>query len=75
MHSTTEKTMNTIRIRVANLNRAMTVATGLGLVIDSICGDSDKEYLNIGARQAGVRGNHEPKWTDEQKAAFNNWKL
>jgi hypothetical protein len=67
--------MDLIRIRAANLDKATTVASAMGLIIDRVCGDVSKEHLTIGARKSGVRGNHERKWTDEQRAEFANWKL
>jgi hypothetical protein len=65
--------MNEIRIHAANLNRAMTRATGLGLSITTVRGDADSDFVNITARQVGVRGNHEPKWTDAQRAELAAW--
>lgn len=67
--------MNTIRIRAAKLNVANMIAQAMGLVVDQVYGDKDKAYVNIGARHAGPMGNHEPRWTDEQRAEFLNWKL
>jgi 3-oxoacyl-ACP reductase-like protein len=67
--------MDLIRIRVTKLDTAAKVAQGMGLIIDQVCGDQDKAYVNIGARRAGPWGNHEPRWTDEQRAEFLNWRL
>lgn len=47
----------------------------MGLIIDRVYGDKDKAYVNIGARKSGIRGNHEPSWTDEQREEFLNWRL
>jgi hypothetical protein len=65
--------MNEIRIHIENFDRALTRATGLGLTIATVRGDADSDFVNITARQIGVRGNHEPKWTDAQRAAFAAW--
>lgn len=67
--------MNLIRIRAANLGKAGTIALAMGLLIDQIYGDVSKEHLNIAARRMGSMGNHEPRWTDEQRAEMANWKL
>jgi hypothetical protein len=67
--------MNTIRIRASKLDTAAKVAQGMGLIIDRVYGDQDKAYVSIGARRAGVMGNHEPSWTDEQREEFLNWRL
>jgi hypothetical protein len=67
--------VNTIRIRASKLDTASKIAQGMGLIIDEVYGDTDKAYVNIAARKSGIRGNHEPKWTDEQRAEFLNWKL
>jgi hypothetical protein len=70
-----ETEMNLIRIRAANLSRAQTIAQAMGLLIDEIYGDKSKEHVNVAARKSGSRGNHEPRWTDEQRNEFANWKL
>jgi hypothetical protein len=67
--------MNLIRIRATKLDTATKVAQGMGLIIDQVYGDQDSAYVNIGARRAGPRGNHEPRWTDEQLAEFLNRRL
>lgn len=67
--------MQTIRIRASKLDTANKIAQGMGLVIDQVYGDADRAYVNIGARRAGVKGNHEPRWTDAERADFLNWKL
>lgn len=67
--------MQTIRIRASKLDTANKIAQGMGLVIDQVYGDADRAYVNIGARRAGVKGNHEPLWTDAERADFLNWKL
>lgn len=67
--------MDLIRIRATKLDTAAKIAQGMGLIIDQVYGDKDKAYVNIGARRAGIRGNHEPRWTDEQREEFLNWRL
>lgn len=62
--------MNLIRIRAAKLDAATKIAQGMGLTIDRVYGDADKAYLSIGARKSGIRGNHEPRWTVEQRNEF-----
>ncbi|TCK87330.1 hypothetical protein [Paraburkholderia sp. BL9I2N2] len=67
--------MDLIRIRASKLDTAAKVAQGMGLIIDRVYGDKDKAYVNIGARRCGTLGNHEPRWTDEQREEFLNWRL
>lgn len=67
--------MDLIRIRATKLDTAAKIAQGMNLIIDRVYGDKDKAYVNIGARRAGVMGNHEPRWTDDQRSEFLNWKL
>jgi hypothetical protein len=67
--------MDLIRIRATKLDTAAKVAQGMGLIIDTVCGDQDKAYVNISARRAGVMGNHEPRWTNDQREEFLNWRL
>ncbi|MFM0101969.1 hypothetical protein PQR01_00275 [Paraburkholderia rhynchosiae] len=67
--------MDLIRIRATKLDTAAKIAQGMGLIIDQVYGDKDKAYVNIGARRAGIRGNHEPRWTAEQRDEFLNWRL
>ena len=63
--------MNTelITIRSDSLAKAIRVAIDQGLVIDQIYGGS-QETLRIGGRQAGPRGNHEPRWNETQRKVF-----
>lgn len=67
--------MNLIRIRATSLGKAEMIAQAMNLTIDQIYGDKSKEHVNIAARKTGPMGNHEPRWTDEQRAEFANWKL
>jgi hypothetical protein len=67
--------MDTIRIRASKLDTAAKIAQGMSLIIDQVYGDKDHAYVNIAARRAGVMGNHEPRWTPEQRDEFLNWRL
>jgi hypothetical protein len=67
--------MDLIRIRLSKFSAAEQVAAAMGLTIDRVYGDTDKQYVSIGARHIGPMGNHEPRWTEEQRAEFRNWKL
>jgi hypothetical protein len=67
--------MDTIRIRASKLDTAAKIAQGMNLIIDQVYGDKDHAYVNIGARRAGPWGNHEPRWTPEQRDEFLNWRL
>lgn len=67
--------MDLIRIRASKLDTANKIAQGMGLTIDRVYGDQDKAYVSIGARRCGVMGNHEPRWTEEQREEFLNWRL
>ena len=60
---------DTITIKTADLSKAHAIAAEMGLVIDRMYGGL-KETMSVGARKAGPRGNHEPKWTREQQVAF-----
>jgi hypothetical protein len=62
--------MDLIRIPLVNLAAAADGARLMGLQIDQVCGDADARYINIGARQAGPRGDREPRWTPMQRAAM-----
>lgn len=60
-----------VRILSTNFMRAVALAKRLGLVMDVIYGNPDKhETIDIGCRRAGPMGNHEPRWTDEQRQLF-----
>jgi hypothetical protein len=67
--------MDLIRIRAVNLSKASTIAQAMGLTVDRVYGDVSKDHLSIGARKSGIKGNHEPRWTEEQRAEMANWKL
>lgn len=58
-----------ITIRTEKLGQAMALARVHGLVIDNMLGGL-RETMEIKARHAGPRGNHEPAWTSEQRAMF-----
>lgn len=62
--------MDLIRIRATKLDTAAKIAQGMGLIVDRVYGDKDKAYVSIGARKCGIRGNHEPRWTDAQRNEF-----
>lgn len=60
-----------VRILSQNFVRATAFAKRQSLIVDTIYGNPDKhETVDIGCRHAGPMGNHEPRWTDEQRAMF-----
>ncbi|MDN7558196.1 hypothetical protein [Burkholderia orbicola] len=60
-----------VRILSQNFDRAIAFAKRQGLIVDRIYGNPDKhETVDIGCRQAGAKGNHEPRWNDQQRARF-----
>ena len=61
--------MNTITISSSDLGKAIRLAIATGFIIDRIYGGM-RETMQIGARKAGPRGNHEPRWTDAEARRF-----
>jgi len=60
-----------VRIMSKNLQRAVACAHRMGLIVDTIYGNPEKHAtVDIGCRRAGPMGNHEPRWTDEQRQFF-----
>ncbi|WP_124523666.1 hypothetical protein [Burkholderia sp. Bp8995] len=60
-----------VRILSENFDRAIAFAKRMGLIVDTIYGNPAKHpTVDIGCRRAGSAGNHEPRWTDEQRALF-----
>ncbi|HEP6426926.1 TPA: hypothetical protein VDB83_001197 [Burkholderia cenocepacia] len=56
-----------LRILLVSANKA---AEEMGLVIDTVYGNTDKRYVDVSARHAGPKGNHEPRWTDAEREQF-----
>ncbi|ONC17958.1 hypothetical protein AQ913_22330 [Burkholderia pseudomallei] len=73
MNTTTIRITNLghVRILSQNFDRAVAFAKRMGLIVDTIYGNPAKHLtVDIGCRRAGPMGNHEPRWTDEQRALF-----
>lgn len=61
--------MDTIKINTADLIKAHSIAKEMGLIIDRMYGGLGKT-MSVGARKAGPKGNHEPRWTETQRMVF-----
>ncbi|WP_205191563.1 hypothetical protein [Burkholderia sp. LMG 13014] len=60
-----------VRILSKNFDHAIAFAKRIGLIVDTIYGNPDKHAtVDIGCRRAGPMGNHEPRWTNEQRDLF-----
>lgn len=63
-------TLGHVRIVRTNLVSAKHAAARMGLLIDAVYGNENKRLLDVSCRHAGPMGNHEPRWTDEQREQF-----
>lgn len=63
-------TLGHVRIVRTNLIYATERAQLMGLVIDQIYGNENKRLIDVSCRRAGPRGNHEPRWTNEEREQF-----
>ena len=59
-----------VRIVTTNLPAAANAARDMGLIIDTVYGNEDKRHYDIACRHAGIKGNHEPRWTDAEREQF-----
>lgn len=64
-----QATHDLITIQTADLIKAKQVAATMGLVIDRMYGGM-AATMQVGARKAGPKGNHEPRWNDAQRMVF-----
>jgi hypothetical protein len=60
-----------IKIRTADLPKVRAIALEHGVILDRIYG-GEGETVQVAGRQAGIRGNHEPTWTAQQRIEILN---
>lgn len=59
-----------ITIRTEDLAKAKQIAADMGLILDRLYGGL-KATMSVGGRKAGPMGNHEPRWNEAQRMAFD----
>lgn len=60
-----------VRIVRTNLLSAQAYASSMGLTIDQIYGCDSPRHLEVSCRHLGPKGNHEPRWNEAQRMAFD----
>jgi hypothetical protein len=59
-----------VRIVTTNLVAAKNAAARMGLLINEVYGTEGKRHFDVACRHLGPMGNHEPKWTAEERDQF-----
>ncbi|WP_416048983.1 hypothetical protein [Cupriavidus basilensis] len=64
------QTNHFLKIFSADLPRAHVVAAQMGIVLDRLYGGNE-ESMRVSGRKAGLKGNHEPRWNEQERLAFD----